>query len=287
MKMFVVASACLGLAVGLRADPAAALQQAVDAFLRAGSYSWRESRTRDFNGRITSLPYAFGRTVVDGFTIATVFSPSLDGFSGYPTSKARNVRAIFLGQRTAFELATGWRRYEEMTPEELQELFGLSHPLPPRSPLPNSPLRTYNHTSLHDALRVLLPFTTSIGEEDGAIVGTLGSSKLDAQRFEAFMRSGQVPPMPQTWGMQIWPLRDPAPLIKQATASFKAWVVDGKLSKIEFAFAVDSTMFDRINEPRKIITMTVYSIELQEVGTTQVNITPEMRALFNDATVVR
>jgi hypothetical protein len=171
-----------------------------------------------------------------------------------------------------------------MTPEELQELFGLSRP---PSSLPNNWVRTYKHTSLHDALRVLLPFTTSIREEDGAIVGTLGLSKLDAQQFDQFMRSGQIPRMPQTWGMQGWPMRDLLPHIKQATATFKVWLVDGKLSKVEFEFAMESMGPARINVEQQIQSMRIYSIALQEVGTTQVNITPEMRALFNDATVVR
>jgi hypothetical protein len=284
MKPFLAGLAWLVVAVALRADPAVALRQAVDDLFKAGNYSWRESRSHDINGRSTIEPYAFGRTVIDGYTIATVYSPSVTGFVNLLPFSAKNVRAIFLGSRTAFELESGWRRYEEMTPDELQELYSLPRPLPP---LPDNRVRIYNHASLHEALRVLLPFTTSLREEDGAIVGILGLSNQEALQFDAFMRWGMPPrmiPMPET---RISPLPDSLPHIRQIGAAFKVWLVDGKLSKVEFAFAVGVLGRGRDGKSQEYHQTRVYTFELQEVGTTHVDVTPEMRALFNDTTVTR
>lgn len=258
----------LAVVNALSAQPAQALRVAGEQLFSAGSYSWRESRQNNFNDRKSAKPYGFGRTVIDGFTIATIIEP-------------HNMRAVFHGPRTAFETRAGWRRTIDFTNDEIMEVFNL-----PASALERSSTaaryRNYTHAMFHEILRLLFQDATNIREEDGAIVGNIAN-----RDFELYVSSG-IPPRTRVspFGLnRATPPRFPPGMT--GGASFRVWLVEGKISKCMLDFSMAGTLTQGAYAGKEFASQRVFTYEILEIGTTRVDIGPEIAAVFNDVVHVR
>jgi hypothetical protein len=247
-----------------------ALRKAVDALWKAGSYSWRESRDFRFNDRgAGATPYGFGRTTIGGYTVATVYL-------------RENRRAVFLGLMTAFETPEGWRRFDEMSDVELQWLYGRERPLPP---LPRPDMkRQFQHTAVHDVLRLLLQLATNVREENGEIVGELMPGS-DGEGFWDYIRNGRE--LPQFSGIRRNPLTGvviqlpgPPSRYREFDGRFTVRLDEGAISRLTIAFTATSSARTGANAGSERHQREVFTVDVQEIGTSKVDIAPEVMALF-------
>jgi hypothetical protein len=75
--------------------------------------------------------------------------------------------------------------------------------------------------------------------------------------------------------------------VKEESGIFHLWLADGKISKCAIDFSRSGVMSRGEYAGKEFSTQRVYIYEITEIGTTSVDITPELAVAFNDVTVAR
>ncbi|MEO5960865.1 MAG: hypothetical protein ABIZ49_01435, partial [Opitutaceae bacterium] len=253
------------------AQPVEALRGALDHLFASGNYGWRETRQTEVNGRSSITPFGIGRTEIDRVTLATIYMP-------------QNIRAAFVGPRTAFKLEDGWKRAEDLTDDDIVKIFGLR--ISPTMPAERAARmmdskRKYKHAIFHDVLRLLLKTASDLREEDGVIVGSALGFEL-----QMFVESGEPPrtrPQPSLFGISLpTPPRRPPRAMPGQTITFRAWLTDGKFSKFSIQFLHKGAVRDGSRAGEEFSIQFIYTVELTDIGTSKFEVAPEIAALFND-----
>lgn len=243
--------------------PEQLLRAAVDQLLGAGNYSWEEKRTIELDpggrpARGTSL--RSGETSIGGYTAAI----------------SQRRRLVFLGRKAAYQVKTGWRHCDDLTEEEIRELWpygGTNAPIDLRA-------RDYTRPLAHELLQLFLQMGRNIRKDGAVITGDLGTTSAEYFALERHVAFGL--PLSDRAASSILGLPRPKaatrPVVRGAgrgmSATFLVWLDGSELTEL----AVEFKLSTATSEPR--VSTSIYSTKLTKVGATTLEVEPEAKALF-------
>jgi hypothetical protein len=257
-------------AVGrVRAQPELEVRTAFRRLLEAGTYSWDDSRERHSepstsNRTNRASPTGTGETEIDGYTTAVIWR--------------RHV--VLKGTQAALKVSYGWRHANDLTDDEVAEFsqpFGASLAGVDRPPLPRERqaaeaerAHRYTHSVPHEVLGLLLQNVANFRTAGDAVAADLILTEEKLSRLEMYLSNGVLPPARL--------VRNDRPLAsgKRATLSVKF----NASGITEF-----SVVIVKPAGPGQIVQ--TYTTHLFKVGTTTVDVAPEVKALFLDVVSAR
>jgi hypothetical protein len=293
LGMFLV----VGSASLVRAQPELAVRAAVSDLLEKRNYSWTESQATfaapsERNRR--NRPTGAGETIIGSYTTTTL----------------RGRPAVLFGSETVVKLSGGWtlrRLLTEADVEELRRSSLMEQSDAPRNALDNSveqpPPRArwskavverdkdYAQALPHEVLGYLLQTATNFRDTGAMVAADVAVTHEAIQRLESYLLTGKFPSVVSVRGVLAGVSRASAPLSQplpeEARAILYVTLAAGAIEEFSVEYTRGGTgLPSRLPTERRSVT-TVFILKLSKIGTTNVDVAPEVKALFRDVASTR
>lgn len=255
----------------IRAQPEQQFRGAIDQLLRAGNYAWEQKREI---GSLSSAPrrpisLAAGETMIGGYTRA----------------RFGKVHVVLYNREIAFVLRSGWRHGDDLTISDIAELH-----------TPGMAANTLNHVRPlpHEVLELLARVSRNFRNESGAVAADIDSALLDPRALDQYLRTGAPPVAPHTRTIFGLPVPKSATSRSSRTSGpsgehviISIWENGGKMTRFSVKFLRPTRVLNGPNAGDHDMLTNAYIFDLVDIGTTNVDVPPEAKALFLTASLGR